>query len=133
MREIKKYVFGGLLSCLLAVSAQAQTFNRDVAAGRQTRVGGFALYSSDTCYAGALPDAKITEQPAHGRFELRAERVADKAGNCPAMQIYYRTVYYIPNPGFRGQDRGSVTFIFNQFSDAPGYVNRTHYYNINVR
>lgn len=130
---MRKFVLGGLLVSIMAVSAQAQTFSKSVAAGKRTLVGAFALYSSDTCYAGPLPDAKISEQPAYGRFEIGAERVVDKAGNCAAMQIYYRTVYYIPHPGFRGQDRGSVTFIFNQFSDAPGYTNRTHSYNISVR
>lgn len=125
--------------CLVGVSlsvvgaAGAEDFNREVSAGKRTLVGQFALYSMDTCYAGAVPDAKVGKAPANGKLDFTEERVVTKAGNCDAQAISFRRVYYTPKPGFRGQDSVSVDFFYNRYSDAPGLMNRRESYNITVK
>ncbi len=76
---------------------------------------------------------RIAEQPKNGKIELAQERQNFDGGRCKGVQIYYRTVYYTPKPGFRGTDTMSFDFIFSRFTDAPGDTSRRQSTTVTVR
>lgn len=119
--------------CALGGAAAAQDFNRTVTAGKRSLIGQFALYSSDTCYSGAVPEPRTAKAPERGKLDFTMEGVVTTAGNCPPMRIYYRRVYYTPSPGFRGTEVISVDFIYNAFSDAPVRASRRQTYTVTVK
>lgn len=113
-----------LVSAVFAGNALASDVTVKTSPGKRVLASQFALFASDTCYAGALPEARIAQQPQHGKLEIGQESKQARAGNCGGMLIHYRTVYYTPNAGFRGTDTFSVDYLYNMFSDAPRPTNR---------
>jgi hypothetical protein len=132
-RIFSGFVLGFSVVAASVTVAGAQDLTSQVSAGKRTLIGQFALYSTDTCYAGPTPDARVGTAPEHGKLDFTEERVTTNAGNCGKMTISFRRVYYTPKPGFRGQDHASVNFIYNAFSDAPRMTNRGQSYAITVK
>lgn len=127
-------LFGGLLALAGATApALADDIASTVTGGKRTLVGQFALYTTDTCYAGPVPDARIATQPSHGKLDFAVEALTTNAGNCGKMTIHFRRVYYTPHKGYRGADEASVDFIYNAYSDAPRLTNRRQSYQITVK
>lgn len=127
----------GLCALVFSASGVAMALADDIAStvtgGKRTLVGQYALYTTDTCYAGPVPDARIATQPAHGKLDFAVEALTTNAGNCGRMTIHFRRVYYTPNKGYRGADEASVDFIYNAYSDAPRLTNRRQSYQITVK
>lgn len=133
--KILGFIASALVFSVVALPslAQASDVNVKTSPGKRVLASQFALFSPDTCYSSALPDARIAQQPAHGKVEIGQEAKRVRAGNCGSMVIQFRTVYYTPNPGFRGTDTISVDYFYNMFSDAPRPTNRRQTSTITVQ
>ncbi|MCZ8182246.1 MAG: hypothetical protein O9322_04690 [Beijerinckiaceae bacterium] len=130
---IRKSAF--LVAALIGLAAgpvAAETFDRQARTGQRTPVLNFALYNTDTCYAGPLPEARIVTQPAHGRIEFRAEQTR-VAGQCGTLVALSQQVYYTSRGGYRGSDELVVEFEFNPTVEAPRKTSRRFTIRVEVR
>lgn len=122
--------FGALLLVTSATNAQEAV---NVPAGKRTLVGEFALYNTASCAGSAVPEAKLGTAPKNGKLEFAMEQRRGNAGRCGNITIWSRTVYYTPNPGFRGQDSATVYFVYELFGEGSEFGNQSRTYSINVR
>lgn len=109
-----------LSATLFAGSAIAESYSVRVPAGKRILVATMALYDSDTCTFGAVPEGKLVTPPQHGRVEILQERRVIDGGRCGRIEGWARNVYFTPSRGFRGTDAMRVDFHYNRWSDAPG-------------
>ncbi|MCZ8182247.1 MAG: hypothetical protein O9322_04695 [Beijerinckiaceae bacterium] len=109
-----------LAATLFAGSAIAGSYAVRVPAGKRILVATFALYDTDTCTFGAIPEGKLVTPPQHGRVEILQERRVIDGGQCGRIEGWARNVYFTPSRGFRGTDTMRVDFQYNKWSDAPG-------------
>ncbi|MFY8114855.1 MAG: hypothetical protein ACOVOC_11585 [Rhabdaerophilum sp.] len=109
-----------LATTLFAGSAMAETYAVRVPAGKRILVATFALYDTDTCAFGAVPEGKLVTPPQHGRVDILQERRVLDGGQCGRIEGWARNVYFTPSRGFRGTDAMRVDFLYNKWSDAPG-------------
>lgn len=105
---------------LFASSAIAESYSVRVPAGKRILVATFALYDTDACTFGAVPEGKLVTPPQHGRVEILQERRVLDGGRCGRIEGWARNVYFTPSRGFRGTDAIRVDFHYNKWSDAPG-------------
>lgn len=130
---IRKSAFlAAVLSGLTAGPLAAETIDRQARSGQRTPMLNFALYNTDTCYAGGLAEARIVTQPAHGRVEFRAEQ-ARVAGQCGTLLALSQQVYYTSRGGYRGADEFVVEFEFNPTVEAPRKTSRRYTLRVEVR
>jgi hypothetical protein len=122
-----------LLFVGMMLPALPDDFARTVAAGKRTLVGSYGFYSSFSCEPQAVPEGQVGRAPQNGRFEFALEQRQMKVQKCGNISIWVRAVYYVPNPGFRGVDSGSVNYIYNTFSEGHETSNASHYFQLTVR
>ena len=97
-----------ILSALALISSAAmadETFRRTVPAGKETgllRLGG--AYNN-TCEASPMP--VVSGQPQHGKIDLRPASLVmnDPNSTCKGKTIPAKTLFYLPEPGYRGADQ----------------------------
>ncbi|MFY8114854.1 MAG: hypothetical protein ACOVOC_11580 [Rhabdaerophilum sp.] len=124
-----------LIAALIGLAAgpvAAETLDRQARSGQRTPVLNFALYNTDTCYAGGLAEARIVTQPAHGRVEFRAEQ-ARVAAQCGTLMALSQQVFYTSRGGFRGADEMVVEFEYNPTVEAPRTTSRRYTIRVQVR
>lgn len=128
-----RHILGAALALSATVFAAQAQEAVNVPAGKRTLIGQFALYSTGTCAGMAVAEARIGTAPKHGKLEFVMEQRRINAGRCGTIEAWSRTIYYTPNPGFKGQDSATVNFVYELFNDGPERGNQSNTYLINVR
>lgn len=119
------------LFCMTA-AANAETQNAKAKSGVATIVGVFVIYSRETCQAQAVGDARVRQQPRHGRIEIQRVRGRLTEGLCKGEMAEGLRFVYTSTRGFRGTDETSVDIPWSQWVDGPGAVVNTTTYQITV-
>lgn len=109
-----------ILAVAAAPSAHAQrtvprdrSFRMTAQAGQELRVGTFASWSRD-CSAEPAPQIIVGTPPAHGTLSIRPGHstvsiIRQGAADCTGRSYPGTSVWYLPAPGFRGEDRFDYT------------------------
>ncbi|HRE19839.1 MAG TPA: hypothetical protein PKW21_02235 [Rhabdaerophilum sp.] len=126
-------VFLAAAAILFVAEAGARDLRISAAAGKRTLVSSHAVYDSDTCTFGAVPEGKVVVAPQYGRVEIVEESRVIQGGNCGRIDGWARNVYYTSGRGFRGNDFMRIDFQRNYFSDAPSLISDTDNISVIVR
>jgi hypothetical protein len=103
---------------------RAETHRLTVPAGRESRIGDFYIYTLVTCHAGPRPKFVVARKPANGEIILRPVRkMIRPKRRCAEFAANGWEVHYRPLPGFRGEDRAEISFVFQGHAD-PSAPNR---------
>ena len=79
------------------------------------------IYNPQTCQYGALPTARITQPPAHGKVEVVKITYVVAAGKACAGQTFKGTaIVYTSTRGYRGPDAFGFEFSWDTFVNAAG-------------
>ncbi|MCA0401771.1 MAG: hypothetical protein LCH38_13250 [Proteobacteria bacterium] len=113
--------------------AVAETISVNVPAGKRSAVTSFGSYSIDECTGAAVPEGRISRQPANGKLEVVEERRPMKAGRCGTIMANVLVVYYTPKAGFRGSDEGTVDFTSQIVMESSQIRSRSLYLTISVK
>jgi hypothetical protein len=102
-----------LSACNTAVMELSASKTVSTSAGQEVKVG---RYASWTVFCGPIPITVITKnEPAHGKISIRAENWVMTGGqrlgtiDCTGKILQGVGVYYMPQPGFRGDDQVELT------------------------
>ena len=129
-----------LVSGMLAVGCTTTGGGGDtlnVPAGRTTSVATFSIFDRTSCQGGELATARIV-QPANGTVRVkpvtrRANAEGFRAGDakCTGSTFRGQDVLYTPDRGYRGLDRFTVRFSWNERPGSRRTANET--YRVNVQ
>ena len=107
-----RYVALGFSLVVLALAtstAWADTKKVDVKANQAQWIDGIAAINGETC-GSMVATPKIKVEPEHGRLELRQVPYKLDEGPCRGKTIKITGVGFVPNRGFRGTDKATVTW-----------------------
>ena len=128
---LRSLTLGAILAAV-AGAASAETTDRTVKANATTAIGGFASYEVDTCYRGAIPDAKVRNQPSNGSLVIRPyQTTLGKDTHCPGLQVDGVVYVYTPKKGFKGADEVTIDVPF-QSTDVGMPILRSYTFRIKV-
>lgn len=108
----------------------AEDFRRTVPAGKQSPIGSIGTYNTFTCAPSAVPQARVSRQPEHGKVKIVEVRHTMNAGRCGTVAANVLVIYYTPEPGYRGPDSASVDFL--SFAFAEGQTMRSTGYTFQI-
>ncbi|MGB8817381.1 MAG: hypothetical protein WCC66_05605 [Rhizobiaceae bacterium] len=102
---------------LLLAGKSAFAEVKNVPAGRTSAVASFSLFDPRNCAHGPKP--KVTfKQPEHGMLSAKwLSAKSNQSGMCNSKTMKFYMIYYQPKAGYRGPDKGAVSFFY------PTYVN----------
>lgn len=107
-------LFFGIVA--MAGGASAETVRLTVPAGKASPLGGFYIYFRHNCYTGPRASYTISRGAAHGTVSVVESRRAIRVlKRCPSQKANVLDIIYRPRPGFRGEDRFSITFTYNRY------------------
>lgn len=108
---MKTSVIGGALLAI-SVGGCNTVEQRMTKANTPVIAYAFGMYTDGSCWAWEPPDVSVTAQPAHGRVShsLVKSQIQQPGSKCHGQLIDYRVSIYTPNPGFRGQDKFSLSY-----------------------
>jgi hypothetical protein len=74
--------------------------------------GHLAMYTQGSCLAWEPPQVSTATPPAHGRVvhSLQKGRINEPGSRCHGQPVEAWVSTYVPNPGFRGEDRFSLNY-----------------------
>jgi hypothetical protein len=127
VEDMQKHIFALLMAvaCLNggANLAMAQSF--EAKSGQMQELVPLGTFDQLRC--AGFPTEKIeVKQPANGTLTTRARALVHTRGPCKGKKFNVTFLYYKSEPGFRGVDRGSVTY------GAPRYVDGGNHRKIDV-
>lgn len=91
-----------------------------VPAGKTTTVDAVFVFYEQVCLGGAVPDARLTKAPAHGKvtFTVGNRGFSDPKHPCYGKSYPGLVVQYTPDKGYRGEDSFSYRYTYD--SDDGG-------------
>lgn len=91
-----------------------------VPAGKTTTVDAVFVFYEQVCLGGAVPEARLTKAPAHGKvtFGVANRGFSDPKHPCYGKSYPGLIVQYTPEKGFRGEDSFSYRYTYD--SDDGG-------------
>ncbi|WP_157961383.1 hypothetical protein [Microvirga flavescens] len=108
---------------LLAAPAAAETFERTVKMNTPSAIGGFLGYEVDTCYAAAIPDVKVRQEPSNGSFRvIPHEQALSKDTRCAGKKVRGLAYVYTPKKGFKGLDEVQIDVPWHTTDSGPQTV-----------
>jgi len=106
-----RYVMGSAALALLAAGCN-QTHTTTTTMGKPVLAYATGNYTAGSCTSWEPPEASVWTAPAHGRVEHNLVKAPMKltGSACDGRVIDYRVSTYVPNPGFRGQDKFTLKY-----------------------
>lgn len=92
--------------------AKADERRGSVPADKTTTVDSVFVYYEQGCMGAAVPDARLTKAPAHGKvtFAVGSRGFNDKKHRCYGKTYPGLVVQYTPDKGYRGEDSFSYRY-----------------------
>jgi len=112
---ISLYVFGFLLIIFATDYAQAKTYTAK--SGKTEVLTAISQYDADSCGSMKPPKYNIT-QTSHGKLEVETHRLKLEKGPCIGRTIKFYFLIYTSKRGYRGNDRGAISYNSSQFTDS---------------
>ena len=101
------------ITLALVLPASAESRSADVRAGAKTLIYRFTIYDRVTCQAMGYPKLE-SRSSKNGQFSSSRGSFVAQDGKCKGKRFNATDVYYRPNSGFRGKDRGKVVLRYSR-------------------
>ncbi len=108
-----------LIAAILIISATGVSMakNYTASSGKVKVIQVISKYDGETCGAMAPPKYKI-DQTSHGKLLVVARKIKFDKGPCAGRKIKLHILVYRSHRGFKGQDKGAISFSNPQFTDS---------------
>jgi hypothetical protein len=117
VEDMQKHTFALLMAvaCLNGGNSIAMAQSFEAQSGQLQELAVLGTFDKVRC--ASFPTGKIEfSQPANGTLTTQEGELVYTRGACKGKKFKLTFLYYKSNPGFRGIDRGSVTY------GAPGFT-----------
>jgi len=127
---VLRFIVAIVLIFFTSINLHAKSFTTKP--GKAVGLMPISQFDGDSCSAGTPPKYKIT-QTSHGKLKVVTQNIKLKKGPCKGRTIKFYILIYIPQRGFKGQDKGAISFSKLRYSDTTIRSNLSESIIINVK
>lgn len=123
-----------LLFAIFPTAAFAE--NVTVPANRTSPVTGFWVFGEQNCHHPGRLKHRVSKEPAHGKVTVKFDkrRIPEEVSKrCAGRTSGVMIVFYTPDRGYRGKDKGSVSFQFPKYQGGGIATARTIKFSVTVK
>lgn len=98
-------------------TAHAEAKSYTIKSGQAKALTSISHYDAESCGGMAPPKYKIT-QTSNGKLSVVPYKIKLPKGPCAGRLIKFYFLVYTPKRGFKGQDKGAISYTEPQFTDS---------------